>query len=57
MRICNKAKKNKKAFALFKMIRFLTPMTAGEGYCTFMGTEFAHPDYIDFPRFFNNFSY
>lgn len=30
---------------------------AGEGYLNFMGNEFGHPEWIDFPREGNNFSY
>lgn len=36
--------------ALHKMIRLLTFSLAGEGYLNFMGNEFGHPDWIDFPR-------
>ena len=30
---------------------------AGEAYLNFMGNEFGHPEWIDFPREGNNFSY
>jgi len=43
--------------ALHKMIRLLTATLAGEGYLTFMGNEFGHPEWIDFPREGNNWSY
>lgn len=43
--------------ALHKLIRLLTFSLAGEGYLTFMGNEFGHPDWIDFPREGNGFSY
>ncbi|MCX6380898.1 MAG: alpha-amylase family glycosyl hydrolase [Armatimonadetes bacterium] len=43
--------------ALHKMIRLLTFSLAGEGYLSFMGNEFGHPDWIDFPREGNGFSY
>ena len=43
--------------ALHKMIRLLTFSLAGEGYLTFIGNEFAHPEWIDFPREGNNYSY
>ena len=43
--------------ALHKMIRLLTMTLGGEGYLTFMGNEFAHPEWIDFPRVGNNNSY
>jgi len=39
-----------RAFALHKMIRLLTMSLGGEGYLTFMGNEFGHPEWIDFPR-------
>ena len=43
--------------ALHKMIRLLTFSLAGEGYLNFMGNEFGHPEWVDFPREGNNFSY
>lgn len=43
--------------ALHKMIRLLTMTLAGEGYLNFMGNEFGHPEWIDFPREGNNYSY
>lgn len=43
--------------AMHKMIRLLTFSLAGEGYLNFMGNEFGHPEWIDFPREGNNFSY
>jgi 1,4-alpha-glucan branching enzyme len=43
--------------ALHKMIRLLTFSLAGEGYLNFMGNEFGHPEWIDFPRPGNNYSY
>ena len=46
-----------RAIALHKIIRFLTLSTAGAGYLTFMGNEFGHPEWIDFPREGNNWSY
>jgi 1,4-alpha-glucan branching enzyme len=39
------------------MIRLITLATAGSGYLNFMGNEFGHPDWIDFPREGNNWSY
>ena len=39
------------------MIRLITLATAGHGYLNFMGNEFGHPDWIDFPREGNNWSY
>lgn len=43
--------------ALHKMIRLVTAATAGNGYLTFMGNEFGHPEWIDFPREGNDWSY
>lgn len=43
--------------ALHKMIRLLTFTLAGEGYLNFMGNEFGHPEWIDFPREGNGYSY
>jgi len=39
-----------RGIALHKMIRLLTLSTAGDGYLNFMGNEFGHPEWIDFPR-------
>ena len=39
-----------RGMALHKMIRLLTLSLGGEGYLTFMGNEFGHPEWIDFPR-------
>lgn len=46
-----------RGMALHKMIRLLTMSLGGEGYLTFMGNEFGHPEWIDFPREGNNWSY
>lgn len=46
-----------RGIALHKMIRLLTFSLAGEGYLNFMGNEFGHPEWIDFPREGNGFSY
>ncbi len=43
--------------ALHKMIRLITLATAGNGYLNFMGNEFGHPEWIDFPGKHNNWSY
>ena len=43
--------------ALHKMIRLLTLSLSGGGYLNFMGNEFGHPEWIDFPRAGNNWSY
>lgn len=46
-----------RAMALHKMIRLVTLATSSGGYLTFMGNEFGHPEWIDFPREGNNFSF
>lgn len=46
-----------RGIALHKMIRLVTIATAGDGYLTFMGNEFGHPEWIDFPRAGNGWSY
>ncbi len=46
-----------RGIALHKMIRLITATTAGEGYLNFMGNEFGHPEWIDFPREGNGWSY
>jgi len=43
--------------ALHKMIRLITLSTGGGGYLNFMGNEFGHPEWIDFPREGNGWSY
>ena len=43
--------------ALHKMIRLLTITLGGEAYLNFMGNEFGHPEWIDFPREGNGWSY
>lgn len=46
-----------RAIALHKLIRFVTISLGGEGYLNFMGNEFGHPEWIDFPREGNGRSY
>lgn len=46
-----------RGMALHKMIRLITISTSGDGYLNFMGNEFGHPEWIDFPREGNNWSY
>ena len=46
-----------RGLALHKMLRLLTMTLGGDGYLTFMGNEFGHPEWIDFPREGNNWSY
>ncbi len=43
--------------ALHKMTRLATIATAANGYLNFMGNEFGHPEWVDFPREGNNWSY
>ncbi len=46
-----------RAIALHKMIRLFTLAGGGEGYLNFMGNEFGHPEWIDFPREGNLWSF
>src|SRR3984957_13156053 len=46
-----------RGIALHKMIRLFTFSLGGEGYLNFMGNEFGHPEWIDFPREGNNWSF
>ncbi len=46
-----------RGIALHKMIRLATASTAGGAYLNFMGNEFGHPEWIDFPREGNGWSY
>lgn len=46
-----------RGIALHKMIRLITIALAGNGYLTFMGNEFGHPEWVDFPREGNDWSY
>lgn len=46
-----------RAIALHKMIRLLTVAGGGEAYLNFMGNEFGHPEWIDFPREGNGWSF
>ncbi len=46
-----------RGIALHKMIRLITIALGGQAYLNFMGNEFGHPDWIDFPREGNNWSY
>jgi len=43
--------------ALHKMLRLITIALGGEGYLNFIGNEFGHPEWIDFPREGNGYSY
>ncbi len=46
-----------RGIALHKMIRLVTASTINGGYLTFMGNEFGHPEWVDFPREGNDWSY
>ena len=46
-----------RGMALHKLLRLITMSLGGEGYLTFMGNEFGHPEWIDFPREGNGWSY
>jgi 1,4-alpha-glucan branching enzyme len=46
-----------RAIALHKMIRLYTIAGGGEAYLNFMGNEFGHPEWIDFPREGNGWSF
>jgi len=46
-----------RGIALHKIIRLVTIATSGDGYLNFMGNEFGHPEWIDFPREGNNWSF
>ncbi|MDR0299325.1 MAG: alpha amylase C-terminal domain-containing protein [Streptococcaceae bacterium] len=46
-----------RAIALHKLIRLVTFSLAGEGYLNFIGNEFGHPEWLDFPRLGNGDSY
>ena len=45
-----------RGIALHKMIRLITLVCGGEGWLNFMGNEFGHPEWLDFPREGNNWS-
>jgi len=46
-----------RGIALHKMIRLITISLGGEAYLNFIGNEFGHPEWVDFPREGNNWSY
>ena len=46
-----------RGMALHKLIRMVTMTAGGDGYLNFMGNEFGHPEWIDFPREGNGWSY
>ena len=49
--------KTERGIALHKLIRLMTAGLHGGGYLNFMGNEFGHPEWIDFPREGNNWSF
>lgn len=49
--------KVERGLALHKMIRLVTFSTINGGYLNFMGNEFGHPEWVDFPREGNRWSY
>jgi 1,4-alpha-glucan branching enzyme len=46
-----------RGISLHKLIRLITASTINGGYLNFMGNEFGHPEWIDFPRSDNGWSY
>lgn len=46
-----------RGIALHKMIRLITLALGGEGWLNFMGNEFGHPEWLDFPREGNGWSF
>ncbi len=46
-----------RGIALHKLIRLFTLALGGEGWLNFIGNEFGHPEWVDFPREGNNWSY
>jgi 1,4-alpha-glucan branching enzyme len=46
-----------RAMAIHKMARLATLATAGHGYMNFIGNEFGHPEWVDFPRAGNGWSF
>ena len=46
-----------RGITLHKMIRFFTICLGGDAWLNFMGNEFGHPEWIDFPRYDNGWSY
>jgi 1,4-alpha-glucan branching enzyme len=46
-----------RGIALHKIIRLMTLAFGGEGWLNFMGNEFGHPEWLDFPREGNDWSF
>lgn len=57
MRVTDNNLDVERGIALHKMIRLITLASASDAYLNFMGNEFGHPEWIDFPRDGNNWSY
>ena len=57
MSVFNRNMEVDRGIALHKMIRLITISCGRGGYLNFMGNEFGHPEWIDFPREGNNWSY
>ncbi|MEM9479653.1 MAG: alpha amylase C-terminal domain-containing protein [Verrucomicrobiota bacterium] len=57
MRVTDESHIIDRGIALHKMIRLITLALGGEGYLTFFGNEFGHPEWVDFPREGNGWSY
>ena len=57
MRLGDRSLVAERGIALHKMARLATLAACGGGYLNFMGNEFGHPEWIDFPREGNGFSY
>ena len=57
MRLSDESLNVDRGIALHKMIRLITLATADAGYLNFMGNEFGHPEWIDFPRKENDWSF
>jgi len=57
MQVASQNLRVERGMALHKMIRLITLAAAGSGYLNFMGNEFGHPEWIDFPREGNGWSY
>ncbi|MEA3446795.1 MAG: alpha-amylase family glycosyl hydrolase [Bacteroidota bacterium] len=57
MRVSDQNEIIDRGMALHKMIRLFTISLGGEAYMNFIGNEFGHPEWVDFPREGNNWSY
>jgi 1,4-alpha-glucan branching enzyme len=57
MRVSDQSLAVDRGMALHKLMRLITLASAGHGYLNFMGNEFGHPEWVDFPREGNHWSY